>query len=333
VIELCPDRADRSGVARENLCSRKATNRPAQLVRVDLLPYPKEDKLGFDCVVATAGTGPPVAATGWVQDGVVHPLGKDELQNQARHWSRHAERYDELFLDPFGTDVENPLWSALDAVPDPERKSVADLGCGTGPLLPYLAERFGQVIALDFAPAMLKQARKRLGPSSAGRVVFLERPIHDLDDFAGKVDIAIATNSLVIPDVRLIDRSLRSIRSCLKPDGQFLGIVPSIDAIIYHFMLLMDQAIDQGLGPTEAERFASLNLERRRYDFVFGKFRFQGIHQKFWRPFEVEYRLKKAGFTTVSLQKILYPWDADLPVDDALADFPRSWDWFFQTGV
>jgi len=66
---------------------------------------------------------------------------------------------------------------------------------------------------------------------------------------------------------------------------------------------------------------------------VFGKFHFQGIHQKFWRPFELEYRLQKAGFTTVALQKVLYPWDDDLPGDDDLADFPRSWDWFFQTGV
>jgi SAM-dependent methyltransferase len=259
-------------------------------------------------------------------------LGKNEFQNQARHWSRHAARYGELFLDPFAPNVENPLWSALAAVPDAKHKSVADLGCGTGPLLPFLAERFGRVIALDFAPAMLERARKRLGESAADRVVFLERPIHDLDDFAGQVDIAVATNSLVMPDVRLIDRSLRSIRACLRPDGQFLGIVPSIDAISYHLMLVMDQAIDQGLEPKEAEKFASLNVERRRYDFVFGKFHFQGIHQKFWQPFEVEYRWKKAGFTNLTLQKVLYPWDDTLTGDD-LAGFPRSWDWFFQTGV
>ncbi len=264
---------------------------------------------------------------------MVRPLVKNEFQNQARHWSRHAARYNELFLDPFAPNVENPLWSALAAVPDAEHKSVADLGCGTGPLLPYLAERFGQVIALDFAPAMLEAARQRLGQSAADRVNFLERPIHDLADFAGQVDVAVAINSLVMPDVRMIDRSLRAIRASLRPDGQFVGIVPSLDAISYHTMLLMDQAIDQGLEPKEAENFASLNVERRRYDFVFGRFHFQGIHQKFWQPFELEYRLKKAGFTTVTLQKVLYPWDDDVPDDDDLAGFPRSWDWFFQTRV
>ena len=170
-----------------------------------------------------------------------NPLTKNELHNQDRHWSRHAARYDELFLDPYGPDVENPLWEALAAVPDAAKKTVADLGCGTGPLLPYLAERFNRVIALDFAPGMLERAAARLGPEAAARVTFLERPMHDLDDLAGQLDVAVAVNSLVMPDVRLIDRTLRSIRASLRPGGQFLGVVPSIDTICYHLMLLMDQ--------------------------------------------------------------------------------------------
>src|SRR5205823_12615451 len=105
---------------------------------------------------------------------------------------------------------------------------------------------------------------------------------------------------------------LRAIRSSLKPGGRFLGIVPAIDAIAYHAMLLMDQALDRGLEPREAERLAALQAERRYYDFLFGRFRFQGLRQKFWQPFEVEHRLAKAGFTAITLDKVLYPWDASL---------------------
>jgi SAM-dependent methyltransferase len=278
----------------------------------------------------TAVIGLSWTDAGWVVEGVVRPLRKNELQNQDRHWSRHAARYDDFFLDPYAPNVENPLWPALAAITDAKHKCVADLGCGTGPLLPYLAEHFEHVIAVDFAPAMIKQAKKRLGKNAAARVTFLKRPIHDLEDFEGRIDVAIATNSLVMPDVSLIDRSLRSIRASLKPGGQFLGIVPSLDAISYHLMLVMDQAIKQGLAPKEAEKFACLNVERSRYDFVFGRFRFQGIHQKFWQPFELEYRLKKAGFKALVLEKVLYPWDDSLPGNDELAEFPRSWDWFFQ---
>ena len=61
----------------------------------------------------------------------------------------------------------------LDAIPEPGRKTVIDLGCGTGPLIPRLLERFGRVIALDFAPAMLERARERLGPERLENVSFL----------------------------------------------------------------------------------------------------------------------------------------------------------------
>jgi SAM-dependent methyltransferase len=252
------------------------------------------------------------------------------LLNQDHHWGRHAAGYDDVFLDSFGPGVENPLWDELGAIPDPGQKTAVDLGCGTGPLLPHLLGRFGRIFALDFAQEMLQRARERLGPGRADEVTFLARPMHDLDDLAGQVDVALAINSLVMPDVRLIDRTLRSIRSSLRPGGAFLGIVPSIDAIHYHTMLLHDQALDHGLGPKEAERFAAYHAEHRFYDFALGRFKFQGLRQKFWQPFEVEYRLKKAGFRGIRLGKVLYPWDEDLPQGAELSDHPRSWDWFFR---
>src|SRR3954471_19320655 len=198
------------------------------------------------------------------------------LQGQDRQWSRHAVRYDELFLDAFHPGVENPLLARLAEVPDPGRKTVADLGCGTGPLLPLLVGRFGRVIALDFAPGMIERARERLGPD-AGAVTFETRAMDDLADYAGRLDVAVAVNSVVMPDVRQIDRTLRAIRASLRDDGVFLGVVPAMDAIHYHTMLLMDQALDRGLSPEEAEKTAAFHAEHHYYEFAFGRFRFMGL--------------------------------------------------------
>jgi SAM-dependent methyltransferase len=252
----------------------------------------------------------------------------NDLQGQARHWSRHATRYDEVFLDPFRPEVENPLLAALEAVPDPGSKTVADLGCGTGPLLPLLAGRFGTVIALDFAPGMIARAKERLGPV-AERVRFDTRAMDDLDDYAGRLDVAVAVNSLVMPDVRVIDRTLRAIRRSLTPDGLFLGIVPAMDAQHYHTMLLLDQALERGQSPAEAERLAAVHGEHQFFDFAFGRFLFQGLRQKFWQPFEIRHRMRKAGFAAVELGQVLYPWDESLAGGPAFADQPRSWDWSF----
>jgi SAM-dependent methyltransferase len=250
------------------------------------------------------------------------------LQGQDRQWSRHAVRYDELFLDAFHPDVENPLPAWLERVPEAGRKTVVDLGCGTGPLLPYLVGRFERVIALDFAPGMIERARQRLG-ADASRVTFATRAMHDLDDFAGQIDVAVAVNSLVMPDVRLIDRTLAAIRASLRPEGLFMGVVPSMDAIHYHTMLLMEAALDRGQTPEEAERSAAFHAEHSHYDFSFGRFSFLGLRQKFWQPFEISHRMTKAGFASVELDRVLYPWDDSLAGSADLAEYPRSWDWSF----
>ena len=253
-------------------------------------------------------------------------MGK--FEDQDRQWSRHAARYDELFLDAFSPGVESPLLRALEAIPEPGRRTVADLGCGTGPLLPHLVRRFGRVIALDFAPKMIARSRERLGPEGRD-VAFETREMHALDDYAGALDVAVAVNSLVMPDVRQIDRTLAAIRAALKGDGVFLGVVPSIDAIHYHTMLLLDQALDRGVEPEEAERLAAFQAEHHYYDFAFGRFSYLGLRQKFWQPFEVRHRLRKAGFASVELDQVLYPWDESLGCGTELAEHPRSWDWFF----
>jgi trans-aconitate methyltransferase len=90
---------------------------------------------------------------------------------QARAWSESAANYDDEFLDPFRDHVDNPLLTMILQI-DPEKAkamSVADLGCGTGPLLPHLIDRFREVYALDFAEEMLSACRKRLGVKKAAK--------------------------------------------------------------------------------------------------------------------------------------------------------------------
>ena len=204
------------------------------------------------------------------------PSFEPDLDDQDRQWSLAAARYEELFLDAFHEGVESPLRAALEALPDRGTLTIADLGCGTGPLLPALVGTlgFGRVIALDFAPGMIAKAKKRLG-RAASRVTFLNRPMHALDDLAETLDVAVAVNSVVMPDVRVIDQTLRAVRAALKPSGVFLGVVPSMDAIHYHTMLLMDHSLDAGASPEEAERSAAFHAEHTFYDFAFGRFRFR----------------------------------------------------------
>jgi hypothetical protein len=47
----------------------------------------------------------------------------DATRAQGRQWSRHASKYDEVFLDPFRPGVRNPIPGILAEVPDAASKS------------------------------------------------------------------------------------------------------------------------------------------------------------------------------------------------------------------
>src|ERR1700722_628032 len=162
--------------------------------------------------------------------------GVQAMPEQAHHWSRAAAVYEKEFIDPYLPGVRNPLRQALAELPDTASQTVTDLGCGIGPLLPFLAERFGRVVAVDFAEGMLQRARA--GCAGLPNVEFLQRGFTDLQPLNGQVDVAVAVNSLVLPDVGELERALAAIRDILKPGGRFLGIVPSMDGVHYFTMLL-----------------------------------------------------------------------------------------------
>jgi SAM-dependent methyltransferase len=249
------------------------------------------------------------------------------MSDQAEHWSRVAGAYETEFVDPYLPEVDNPLPKALKRLAGDGSATAADLGCGVGPLLPQLAQRFNHVLAVDFADGMLARARSRC--VGLKNVEFLRLELTDLAALAGRVDVAVAVNSLVLPDVGDLDKALAQIHAALRPDGHLLGIVPAMDAVHYFTMLLVDRARQAGMPTAQARKNAAHHAEHALYDFAFGEFRFRGIEQHFWQPFEVKYRLRQAGFRGVRLKKVRLAWHQFGCARD-LGDRPPPWDWFFQ---
>ena len=138
------------------------------------------------------------------------------MNDQAAAWGRAATIYEREFVDPNLPEVDNPVRPTLAALVRRGARTVADLGCGIGPLLPFLAERFQTVYAVDFAEGMLARARENVAEGT--NIIFVHRPLQDLAPLHGQLDVAVAVNSLVMPDVRDLDRALGETRRCLSQD-------------------------------------------------------------------------------------------------------------------
>jgi trans-aconitate 2-methyltransferase len=103
---------------------------------------------------------------------------------------------------------------------------VLDAGCGSGRLTEELLRKLpgGEVVALDFSPKMLEQARLRLA-RFGGRVEFVHASLQEFE-LANKVD-GIFSNAVFhwVPDHAAM---FRSLHRALKPGGwlvaQFGGV-------------------------------------------------------------------------------------------------------------
>ena len=62
----------------------------------------------------------------------------------------------------------------------PRELTVADLGTGTGLLLPFLSSLATQVYAVDQSGAMLRRARSRCHASGLSNITFIHKPFEDL---------------------------------------------------------------------------------------------------------------------------------------------------------
>ncbi len=246
----------------------------------------------------------------------------------AKDWDFIAERYHEEITSPFQEGVINPIFDAIRAIPNKQALTVADLGCGLGPLLPFLSKNFKKVIAIDFSPQMLEKASGRV---HAENVTFHHCSLTDLSPFYHQFDVAVSVNSILFPSSRVVNGILSNIRKTLKPDGVFAAIFPSMEAILYEATLVFDRELDKIGDEEKALLSAKRILKRRNFDFVSGVYDDRGLRQKFYYEFELRQRLKKTGFKNLRVKKVLYPWGEEMGSSEEFMDQPRVWDWFIES--
>ncbi len=144
----------------------------------------------------------------------------------------------------------------LGRLPARETKTVADLGCGLGARLPLLAARFGEVIAVDYAPAGMARLRRRY--HNLG-IEFRRRDLRDLCPFYSRLDVAIAIDSIVGPRLSDFDRVLQQVRRCLVEGGWLLATFPAAPKNTIARAMLLDGG-DETPAPRE---FHEIELQYR----------------------------------------------------------------------
>jgi len=150
-------------------------------------------------------------------------------QQVSAHWNRRAPGFDADFGHSIRTAAERTAWDRiLDlVVPARGKLDALDVGCGTGFLTFELAGRGHRVTGIDFAPAMIAEARRKAAERGAA-VRLEEGDAEQLQFAAGSFDLVVSRHLLwTLPHPEAaIDEWMR----VLRPGGRLVVVDGQFDA-------------------------------------------------------------------------------------------------------
>jgi ubiquinone/menaquinone biosynthesis C-methylase UbiE len=156
-------------------------------------------------------------------------IGQTDVVKQqvAAHWGRRAAHFDEDFGHSIRTGAERAAWDRILDLALPRRGALdaLDAGCGTGFLSFELAGRGHRVTGIDFAPAMLAEARRKAAERGVS-IRFEEGDAEQLPFVSDSFDLVVSRHVLwTLPHPEAaIDEWIRVLRPggrLAVIDGQF----------------------------------------------------------------------------------------------------------------
>ena len=130
------------------------------------------------------------------------------------YFDRMGYRWDALRENCFGATFHLEAMVRL----LPSQWTVADLGTGTGYLLPLLGSHFRSVVAVDQSRQMLDLAQRRVKETGLANVDLRCGHLEQLPLADGEADLALAF--LILHHVADVDEALRQIARVLRPGGR-----------------------------------------------------------------------------------------------------------------
>ncbi len=138
-----------------------------------------------------------------------------------RFFDRVGHHWDGLREASFGSRFHLEAFLSL----LPESWTVADIGTGTGYLLPAVARHFQRVVAIDPVEKMLKAARRRIEHHGLANVDLRSGDLVDLPIKKASVDLALAV--LVLHHVPIPKGAVAEMQRIVRPGGRVLIVEQS----------------------------------------------------------------------------------------------------------
>lgn len=208
----------------------------------------------------------PAFVLGWMEQQALPSAIGSRLGRVLQHrrsesagfFARVAHRWDQLRMDAFGGSFHLEALTTL----LPAEWAVADVGTGTGYLLPVLSKAFSRVIAIDPVEEMLAAARQRVELAELSNVDLRPGSVTGLPMADAEVDLCIA--SLVLHHEPSPPEALAELARVTRAGGRVLIIEQRAHQLAAFHELMQDRW--WGFEPQElAKQLRSAGFDSTRY--------------------------------------------------------------------
>jgi SAM-dependent methyltransferase len=238
------------------------------------------------------------------------------------YWNKLAGRYEDEIFSVLHYDRKQLVLQQIRKLGMPE-KTAGDYGCGPGHFLPYLAENFQNVFAIDISRSLIARAKKKC--SHLSNIEYIAADLAASGLRLANTHFILSVNAIIMPSLACRLRILDVMAGHILKDGHLVLVVPSLESAMLTDFRLVEMNLRNGFRPASAVRagFEKSNSPRLHQGIV----PIEDVPTKHYLKEELVALLERRKLRIKEICKIEYPWDTEFDSPPGWMKQPYPWDW------
>lgn len=239
-------------------------------------------------------------------------------------WNDVTPRYDEEIFNTLTSDVNGALRETITQYAQGVA-TVGDFGCGIGRFLGLLSGLADEVVAVDFSQKSVDLARTTWAESD--HITIDRVDLANASRRFTKVEVGLSINVLVMPDSVKRRAILKNTWRNIRPGGQLILVVPSLESALYTYTRYAEWYERNGASPDAAIRRANREAMSEVQSLAGGIVTIDNTPTKHFLCEEVHVLLEQNRFEPLEAHRVEYAWSEDIESPPRWLKSPLPWDW------
>ncbi len=244
--------------------------------------------------------------------------------NEKKHWNQIAPTYNQEIFDVFQSDSKKVLSKYFKKHANPKHQAI-DFGCGNGKAFSYLSSQFKNILGIDISRKLLNQAEKLPYNNISLKQADLTKR-----NRLPKVDFVFCCNVAILSGVESNMAILRNIQKTLKPNGNAVVVIPSLESALFSAWRLIDWYKKENVRPEKIESSELSGFAGKKTDILQGLISIDGVITKHYTQQEIKIIFSRCGLTVSKIEKIEYAWNSEFSKPPKWMKAPFPWDWLIE---